>query len=124
MRWDRISLLIDRLQDDLIHQGWVGNVVFKGPAIIVAHRYFQFDAVDAEPTKLQQGTVRTNCLDNLDRTNVVQASFAKWMLNRQLQSLGILEANRSIDDYEPLSQDFRERMSIHSYLVPRAEPMS
>jgi hypothetical protein len=102
--------------------GW--KCCFKGPANIVAHRYFQIDAVDPEPSKLQQGTVRTNCLDNLDRTNVVQASFAKWMLNRQLQSLGILEANRSIDDYEPLSQDFREGMSIHSYLVPRAEPMS
>lgn len=56
----------------------------------------------------QQGTVRTNCMDNLDRTNVVQAALAKWTLNRQLQLLGVLPEGGSIDDYESLSKDFRE----------------
>ena len=47
-------------------------------------------------------------MDNLDRTNVAQAAFAKWTLNRQLQSLGILNENESIDMYEELAKDFRE----------------
>lgn len=28
-------------------------------------------------TKVQQGLFRTNCMDNLDRTNVVQSLFAR-----------------------------------------------
>lgn len=49
-------------------------------------------------------------MDNLDRTNVVQAALAKWTLNRQLQTLGILPPGESIDDYEALGKDFRESM--------------
>lgn len=47
-------------------------------------------------------------MDNLDRTNVVQAALAKWTVNRQLQALGILPSGGSIDDFEALSKDFRE----------------
>lgn len=51
-------------------------------------------------------------MDNLDRTNVVQATLAKWTLNQQLRELGILSANASVDDYESVSKDFRESESI------------
>ena len=47
-------------------------------------------------------------MDSLDRTNVVQATLAKWNLNRQLQASGILPLGGSIDDYEALGKDFRE----------------
>ena len=47
-------------------------------------------------------------MDNLDRTNVVQATLAKWTLNQQLIELGILSSGARIDDYEALSKDFRE----------------
>lgn len=47
-------------------------------------------------------------MDNLDRTNVVQAALAKWTVTQQLRSLGILPENASVDDYELLSKDFRE----------------
>lgn len=70
--------------------------------------YFHVDAGRPAPVKVQTGTVRTNCMDNLDRTNVVQASLAKWVLNQQLRTLGVLPADRTIDDYETLSRDFRE----------------
>lgn len=50
-------------------------------------------------------------MDNLDRTNVAQAAFAKWTLNRQLRSLGILGEHESIDAYEDLIKDFRESAS-------------
>ena len=49
-------------------------------------------------------------MDNLDRTNVVQASLARWTLNRQLRELGILSAEGSIDDFEAVSKDFRESL--------------
>ena len=47
-------------------------------------------------------------MDNLDRTNVAQAAFAKWTLNRQLRALGILNEGETIDHYEGLIKDFRE----------------
>ena len=72
------------------------------------HRYFRINGGDSNPQKVQTGIVRTNCMDNLDRTNVVQATIAKWTLNQQLRELGILPAGNSIDDYEAISKEFRE----------------
>jgi len=53
-------------------------------------------------------------MDNLDRTNVVQASLARWTLDQQLRAIGILPATASIDDYEALSKDFREIWADHA----------
>ncbi|XP_055370437.1 synaptojanin-1 isoform X3 [Betta splendens] len=39
----------------------------------------------------QGGTIRTNCLDCLDRTNSVQAFFALEMLPKQLEIMGLTE---------------------------------
>ena len=39
----------------------------------------------------QQGNIRTNCIDCLDRTNVIQCQIAKFMLFVQLSTLGIIE---------------------------------
>ncbi|KAH0590337.1 hypothetical protein H2248_000494 [Termitomyces sp. 'cryptogamus'] len=97
MRWDRISILTDILKDDLEKEG-----------------YFRLDASQSEPVKLQQGVVRTNCMDNLDRTNVVQGTLGKWILNKQLVELGILPSGTSIDDYEAFSKDFREIWADHA----------
>ena len=72
------------------------------------HRYFRINEDDSKAQKIQTGIVRTNCMDNLDRTNVVQATIAKWILNRQLRELGILSADDSIDNYEAISKVFRE----------------
>ena len=91
MRWDRISVLIDKIQDDLIKNG-----------------YFHLDSTQEKPLKMQNGVFRTNCMDNLDRTNVAQAAIAKWTLNKQLLALGILRGNDEIDNYDELAKDFRE----------------
>ncbi|KDR84844.1 hypothetical protein GALMADRAFT_107223 [Galerina marginata CBS 339.88] len=103
MRWDRISVLIDRLKDDLDKEG-----------------YFQISNDEPSPRKVQTGTVRTNCMDNLDRTNVVQAAVAKYILNEQLRSLGILSSNDGIDDYEVFSKEFREMWADHADNIAKA----
>lgn len=36
----------------------------------------------------QKGVIRTNCMDCLDRTNVCQSSFAKYVLDAQLKAQG------------------------------------
>lgn len=103
MRYDRVSLLIDRIGADLEGKG-----------------YFQLNRGDDRPMKVQTGVVRTNCMDNLDRTNVIQGALAKWTLNRQLQAVGILPPNASIDDYESTSKDFRELWADHADLIAQA----
>lgn len=47
-------------------------------------------------------------MDNLDRTNVVQAALAKWTLNQQLKELGVIAEGEDLDDFHALSRDFRE----------------
>ena len=37
----------------------------------------------------QRGVLRTNCMDCLDRTNVVQACVARYHLGRALEFLGV-----------------------------------
>ncbi|KAJ3973453.1 SacI homology domain-containing protein [Lentinula raphanica] len=103
MRWDRISLLVDKLERDLQKQG-----------------YFHFDSNEPQPHMLQNGTVRTNCMDNLDRTNVVQAALAKHVLNRQLQHIGVLTKGQGVDDVEALSKDFREMWADHADAISKA----
>lgn len=47
-------------------------------------------------------------MDSLDRTNVVQATLAKWTLNHQLKALGVFAEGEGVDDFHALSRDFRE----------------
>jgi len=46
------------------------------------HKYFS--ARGTKICSLQRGTVRTNCMDCLDRTNVVQSLFARYVIFHQL----------------------------------------
>ena len=55
-------------------------------------------------------------MDNLDHTNVVQTSIAKWTLTRQLQEIGILSPGDSLDNYENFMHDFRESKPSFVYL--------
>lgn len=70
MRFENVSLLMDKLEKKLDSFGWV---VKK----------------DGRSTQLQKGVVRVNCMDCLDRTNVVQSAIAGWALEKQLASLGL-----------------------------------
>jgi hypothetical protein len=45
-------------------------------------------SVDGQVVATQKGVLRTNCMDCLDRTNVCQSSFAKYMLDSQLKEQG------------------------------------
>ncbi|ODA83724.1 hypothetical protein RJ55_02239 [Drechmeria coniospora] len=51
---------------------------------------------NGELSQRQKAVLRTNCMDCLDRTNVCQSSFAKHMLERQLQDVGI-DLNAQLD---------------------------
>uniref|UniRef100_A0A8C6P2B5 phosphoinositide 5-phosphatase n=1 Tax=Nothobranchius furzeri TaxID=105023 RepID=A0A8C6P2B5_NOTFU len=58
----------------------------------------------------QGGTLRTNCLDCLDRTNSVQAFFALEMLTRQLEQMGLTEKPQLVARFQEV---FRTMWSMN-----------
>jgi hypothetical protein len=83
--------------------------------VLDAHGFYHHDNIDSNsstpspPTKpggtekanykLQTGVVRTNCMDCLDRTNVVQSIFGRYVLFQQLVEAGIVTDPAVIDAF-------------------------
>jgi hypothetical protein len=82
-RWDRLSNLLDQVTPTLNGQGYFSVVPKPSDG-----------AIDWEVTSVQDGAVRTNCMDCLDRTNVVQSMFGRYILYRQLQERKGLQVNK------------------------------
>uniref|UniRef100_T1HA14 Phosphatidylinositol-3-phosphatase SAC1 n=3 Tax=Rhodnius prolixus TaxID=13249 RepID=T1HA14_RHOPR len=101
MRWDRLSILIDRLAHE---QEEMGVMLTMGDGKVVSE---------------QDGVFRTNCIDCLDRTNVVQSLLATVSLEFILKKVYLLPATGSIRDDAGLQQMLRhvwtdngDRMSL------------
>lgn len=56
---------------------------------------------------MQTSVVRTNCMDCLDRTNVVQSVLARIFLTRQLRDVGILEEKQLVEDTGEFERNFK-----------------
>lgn len=80
MRWERLSILIDRLAHE---QDEFGYFLMTRDGTLVSQ---------------QDGVFRTNCIDCLDRTNVVQSMLARRSLNRIMEKLGILRTGQRVED--------------------------
>uniref|UniRef100_A0A7E4UTD1 Phosphatidylinositol-3-phosphatase SAC1 n=1 Tax=Panagrellus redivivus TaxID=6233 RepID=A0A7E4UTD1_PANRE len=83
LNWDSIGTVLGALLDkDIVEFG-----------------YFYSNLANPVETRSQSGYFRTNCMDCLDRTNVVQAMIAKASLRHQLLNLGIVDGSIiSLDD--------------------------
>ncbi|GAA6022266.1 hypothetical protein JCM8202_001999 [Rhodotorula sphaerocarpa] len=104
LRFDRVSVLIDQLHEDLERQG-----------------YFYHDVSSSgQPQRKQTSVVRTNCMDCLDRTNVVQSALGKWVLNNQLRQVGVLSVKESIDEHAAFLDLFRNVWADNADVVSRA----
>ncbi|KAL9549467.1 hypothetical protein MBANPS3_005195 [Mucor bainieri] len=90
MRWHRIQLLVDQLKDKLNEQG-----------------YTYYDTAEKSLKKTQTSVVRSNCMDCLDRTNVVQSTLARYVLTQQLKELGILEPDQKVEDQQAFMNSYR-----------------
>ncbi|RCH84508.1 hypothetical protein CU098_006519, partial [Rhizopus stolonifer] len=90
MRWHRIQLLVDQLKDKLAEQS-----------------YTCYDVADKNLKKTQTSVVRSNCMDCLDRTNVVQSTLARYVLTLQLREIGILEPSQKLEDQENFMHSYR-----------------
>ncbi|KAK8245091.1 SacI homology domain-containing protein [Phyllosticta capitalensis] len=66
MKFENVALLINSLSNNLKSFGWTVEA-------------------DGQIVARQSGVLRTNCMDCLDRTNVVQSAFAREALEKQLE---------------------------------------
>ncbi|KAL4498619.1 hypothetical protein ABPG72_019737 [Tetrahymena utriculariae] len=83
MKYENLQKLLDMFKEDLDDIG-----------------YFEFqytkDKIETPSIKkLQKGTVRTNCMDCLDRTNVVQSVIARKVLHEILYFAGVTSKTAS-----------------------------
>ena len=89
MRFDRVSILIDRLAPTIQDMGWYHSI---GGSQVISR---------------QSGVVRSNCMDCLDRTNVMQAALGRWVLDKQLRAAGILSHKEGVEDHPEFMNTFR-----------------
>lgn len=95
MRWDRISLLVDSIQRDLDEQG-----------------YFLLSLASWKVVRKQSGVIRTNCIDCLDRTNVVQGVVAQRAVNIQLHQMGVFRPQETIHEHVDLVWFFKNSNGV------------
>jgi len=95
MRFENVSYLLDSLQAKLDEFG--STVVQDGKMIVK-----------------QNGIIRTNCMDCLDRSNVVQSACARGVLDAQLKAEGIdtsLQVDQSTSWFDTLWADNGDAIS-------------
>lgn len=90
MKYHRINLLLDHL----ISLGYTSD------------NYFEYDLANSRIIKLQNKIVRTNCMDCLDRTNVVQSTIGRWVLQNQLSETNYLSTSSSTIPFEEIDAKF------------------
>lgn len=90
LQWHRAQLLLDKLHDALEAQQYFRGVDMPADS-----------AGRLEVRNHQTSVVRTNCMDCLDRTNVVQSMLARHTLNRQLTDLGVLNRGETFTSADP-----------------------
>jgi len=94
MRWDRLSVLMDRIDNEMNE-----------------FSFFLMSA-DRSALSLQEGVFRINCIDSLDRTNVVQGLLAKHCLENQLKRFLILSKSDKLEDYPTFLNLYRNGIYI------------
>ncbi|KAI0148258.1 SacI homology domain-containing protein [Hypoxylon sp. NC0597] len=88
----------------IIHKAWdmsraakskdqdvIGTLENIAETVVTTTGIFHNGDGDINPTTVQNGVARTNCIDCLDRTNAAQFVIGKRALGHQLHALGILE---------------------------------
>jgi hypothetical protein len=109
MRYDRLTILLARTIADQDDYGYKQNLIFFN--LFFFNSYFVVNQT-GKIERQQTGVFRTNCIDCLDRTNVVQNIFAKRILEKQLQQYNIIKDQETIDSYQQLNNIFKNSKFI------------
>ncbi|PYH36371.1 putative phosphoinositide phosphatase (Sac1) [Aspergillus neoniger CBS 115656] len=109
LKWHRAELLLERLMDGLTRGGYFRGVENPGAP------GGQLDTRSA-----QSSVVRTNCMDCLDRTNVVQSMLGRWAITRQLVDAGVLQPGEAANDDRDFENLFRNIWADNADVVSKA----
>lgn len=66
------------------------------------HRYSQFRTKENQILSIQKGVIRSNCVDCLDRTNVVQGVLGKKAIESFLREVQLLRQDQSFQERFPV----------------------
>lgn len=106
MRWHRVQVLIDDLlQRGLSDQGWYEAKIGREKSVV---------------ERVQKSIVRTNCMDCLDRTNVVQSQLARWVIQNQLETAGVLRRGQNWEQDVAFEKIFRNMWADNADAVSTA----
>jgi hypothetical protein len=83
-KWHKLKTLLNMVTSDLESQGYFAAAPYYTRAPQSSNST-GITSIGWNIQSLQQGVIRTNCMDCLDRTNVVQSIFGRYILFRQLQ---------------------------------------
>ena len=109
LRWHRAELLMDRLINGLSRGGYFRGVENPGAP-----------GGPLDTRSVQSSVVRTNCMDCLDRTNVVQSMLGRWAVTQQLVEAGILQPGEAAND-DPVFEDlFRNIWADNADVVSKS----
>ena len=109
LKWYRAQILLDQLRDNLERGKYFRGIQMPAD-----------DQNHLDVRTLQTAVVRTNCMDCLDRTNVVQSMLARWALTRQLQDAGILGPGETADDDPTFAHMFRNIWADNADVVSKS----
>lgn len=109
LKWHRAELLMGRLNDGLTQGGYFRGVESPGAP---------GGQLDTRST--QTSVVRTNCMDCLDRTNVVQSMLGRWAVTRQLMDAGVLRPGETANDDQEFENLFRNIWADNADVVSKS----
>jgi len=84
MKWENLSKLVSIVKEKMMGYGHFMAELDVG--------FGQRELINKDTcriTSTQAGVMRTNCMDCLDRTNVVQGVFSRIVAHLQMHSMGI-----------------------------------
>ncbi|KAF2192131.1 hypothetical protein K469DRAFT_653393 [Zopfia rhizophila CBS 207.26] len=108
LRWDRAKLLLQQLEQPVLKHGYFRGVDMPG------------DTGRVEVRRHQTAVVRTNCMDCLDRTNVVQSMLGRYILSRMLIDLGLLREGEHAEDDQAFEHLFRNMWADNADVVSKS----
>lgn len=108
LRWDRAKLLMDQLEPHVVKHGYFRSVDMPG------------DGSRVEVRRHQTAVVRTNCMDCLDRTNVVQSMIGRFILSRMLVDLGLMREGESAEEDKAFEFLFRNVWADNADVVSKS----
>lgn len=109
LKFHRAQLLLDELHEPLLKQQYFHGVYAASD---------RSGRVEVRST--QKSVVRTNCMDCLDRTNVIQSMLGRFSLNRMMTDLALLRRGETAQEDASFEDLFRNVWADNADTVSRS----